>query len=116
MRRAYSFGPQDGPRQAIAIRLDEKLKKELQRFIPPPYLPETVPGAEGLEQPEKVHTAIFLEFLHRGRQYLYVLKRRDGDGAIVPGRKGSFVLIPGAIQEHTVVLDPQGRTVPEPMD
>ncbi|HOI55593.1 MAG TPA: hypothetical protein PLP01_10120, partial [Phycisphaerae bacterium] len=117
VQRAYAFDPQQGPQQAIAVRLDDKLRIELGRFLPPPYLAdEKVVGADGAVVVEKVSTLVFLEFLVKGQQYLFVLKRRDGDGLIVPGRQGSFVLIPGAIQEHTVVLDPNERTLPEPLE
>jgi hypothetical protein len=116
VQRAYAFDPQQGPRQAIAVRLDDTLRDELGRFLPPPYLAgEKVIGADGTTTVEQVSTLLFLEFLVKGRPYLFVLKRRDGDGSIVPGRQGSFVLIPGAIQEHTVVLDPNERALPEPL-
>jgi len=115
VRRAFALPASAGPRQAIAIRLDNALKAGLGPYVPPPYLAETVEEPGGKARAEQVSALVFLEFVYRGNVHLFVMKRRDADGTLVPGRRGSFVLVPGAIQEHTVVLDPTRRAVREPL-
>lgn len=102
------------PRQAIAMVLDDDLKRSLRKFAPWPYRAEVVPTADGGPRPEQVTSLVFVEFAYLGKPCLFVLKRRDADGSVVPGTPGIFVLIPGAIQEQTVVLDPTRDAIREP--
>ena len=60
-------------------------------------------------------TIVFVEFQVKGNSYLLILKRIDDDGSIRPGRRGSFFLYPGAIHEHTVVLDSSLDPIGEPL-
>jgi hypothetical protein len=110
LRQAYDLRADAGPRQAIAVELDDRLKATLNDFRPPPYAAETLPGGE----PEHVTILVFLEFLYKGNTYLVVFKRLDQTGAVVLGRRGTFTLNPGAIRDHTVVLDPTRAPIPEP--
>ncbi len=110
LRKAYGLHADAGPRQAIAIELGPRLKATLNEFLPPPYAEETISGGD----PERVTVLVFLEFLYQGNSYLVVFKRLDQTGQIVPARRGTFTLYPGAIREHTVVLDPTRAPIPEP--
>lgn len=114
VRRAYGMPETAGPRQAIAIRLTEDLAQSLRAYVPPPYWLEKVAGTDGVLRDEQVSTLVFLEFTYADKPCLFVAKRRLPGGQLVAGRQGSFVLVPGTIQEHTVVLDPTRKAVREP--
>jgi hypothetical protein len=110
LRKAYGLRADAGPRQAIAIDLSPRLRATLNDFLPPPFAEESLSGGE----PEQVTVLVFLEFLYQGNSYLVVFKRLDQTGEVVLARRGTFTLYPGAIREHTVVLDPTRSPIPEP--
>jgi hypothetical protein len=116
VRRAYGLPASAGPRQAIAIELSEHLTRSLRKYLPPPLMIEKIEGPDGSLQDEQVRTVVFLEFFRDGKPYLFVLKRREDDKSIRIGRRGSYVLVPGRVQERTVVLDPTRKALPEPLN
>jgi hypothetical protein len=114
IRQAYGMPATAGPQQAIALRYSEGLAASLRNFVPPPYRMEKVAAADGSQQDERISALVFAQFVYDGKSVLFVFKQRMPDGELVAAQPGAFLLVPGRIQEHTVVLDTQGKVVREP--
>ncbi len=112
VRDSFSLAESDGPRQVVAIAFSDQLQRDLDRYMPPP-LRLTRDAAGNSIRPA---TLLFSEFATPAGKYLLITQvlpdQQDPDKLqLLPSHPSSYILVPGAIQEETIVLDSRRRSM-----
>ena len=114
VRERYRLLDDAGPQQVVALAFSDSLERELDKYLPPPV--EFERTAEGGHV--RPAALVFAEFQTPAGRYLLITQAlpgsTDDEVRLVPGRPQTYVLVPGAIQEETIVLDGRRRAWPQP--